>query len=171
MAKRGFVPKLFERRSSFGTPIYGIGLGFIFIIVMSAFDFSALVEMVNFNYSISVLMEYAAFIKLRVSHPDVPRPYRVPIRTTTGCILFVAPGCIMIVLLLFMASYQTYLYFIIYCLIGIAFYHLQGIGKRRQWFEFNEKKISSCCIEEKAQFEITENISNESLEEIEREII
>jgi len=87
-------------------------------------------------------MEYAAFVKLRVAAPDVPRPYRVPIHSTFGCILFAAPGCAMIVLLLFMASYQTYLYFIIYCGIGIGFYFLQRMGKRREWFEFNEKKIN-----------------------------
>jgi len=154
MAKRGFVPKLFQTRSRFGTPIYGIILGFMFIMTMSTFNFTTLIEMVNFNYSISLLMEYAAFIKLRISKPDDPRPYRVPFQTTFGCILFITPGCIMIVLLLFMASYTTYLYFILFCFIGVVFYHVQEIGKRRQWFQFNEIKDGGG----RAEFELADSI-------------
>lgn len=70
MAERGFVPKIFATRSRHGTPTYGICLGVAVIIMMGSFDFEELVEMLNFNYSISLLLEYAAFIKLRISKPE-----------------------------------------------------------------------------------------------------
>ena len=70
MAERGLLPEILATRSRFGTPTYGILAGTAVIVVMSAADFSTLVEILNFNYSIALLMEYAAFIKLRVSRDD-----------------------------------------------------------------------------------------------------
>jgi amino acid transporter len=70
MADRGFVPKIFGARSRWGTPTYGILLGTVVIVVMGANSFASLTEMLNFNYSMALLMEYAAFVKLRISKPD-----------------------------------------------------------------------------------------------------
>lgn len=70
MAERGFVPKIFAARSRHGTPTFGILLGVAVIIAMGSFDLEELIEMLNFNYAISLLMEYAAFVKLRICKPD-----------------------------------------------------------------------------------------------------
>jgi amino acid transporter len=70
MAERGFVPGIFSTRSRFGTPTYGIILGVCVIVAMGSFDLEKLIEMLNLNYAIALLMEYAAFLKLRVSKPD-----------------------------------------------------------------------------------------------------
>lgn len=128
MADRGLIPKVFATRSRFGTPTYGILLGTIFIIAMSVADFSALVEMLNFNYSVALLMEYAAFIKLRVSQSNVPRPYRIPLNTC-GCILFVAPAVLMTLLVMALASYMTYIYFSAALICGLLIYRMQTCGK------------------------------------------
>jgi amino acid transporter len=70
MADRGLIPKVFSTRSRHGTPTIAILLGTTIIVIMSATDFAKLTEMLNFNYSISLLLEYSAFIKLRMSKPD-----------------------------------------------------------------------------------------------------
>lgn len=70
MAERGFLPKALAARSRFNTPKYGIAIGLLVIIAFSVADFSQLVEMLNFNYAISLLLEYAAFVKLRLTRPD-----------------------------------------------------------------------------------------------------
>jgi amino acid transporter len=70
MADRGLIPKIFCRRSRFGTPTYGILVGTFVIFCLGVADFDALVEMLNFAYSISLLMEFAAFIKLRITASD-----------------------------------------------------------------------------------------------------
>jgi amino acid transporter len=70
MADRGFVPKIFGIRSRHGTPTYGILLGVTVIVAMGHFNLDKLIELLNFNYAISLLMEYAAFIKLRISKPN-----------------------------------------------------------------------------------------------------
>jgi amino acid transporter len=70
MANRGLFPKIFSTQSKYDTPTYGILLGTFFVIAMSVADFAALVEMLNFAYSLALLIEFAAFIKLRISHAD-----------------------------------------------------------------------------------------------------
>ena len=59
---------------------------------MGVANVDQLVEMLNFAYAISMLMEFAAFIKLRITDADVERPYKVPFGTF-GCYLFVTPPC------------------------------------------------------------------------------
>jgi len=59
---------MFYRSKRYGTPVYGILIGLFVIILMSVADFSQLVAMLNLNYSISLLMEYADFVKLRFTH-------------------------------------------------------------------------------------------------------
>jgi amino acid transporter len=80
MADRGFLPRIFSTRSPHGTPTYGIVLGAAVIVAMSVADFETLVELVNFNYAVSLVMEFAAFIKLRIAKPN---------RTYTLSILYV----------------------------------------------------------------------------------
>jgi amino acid transporter len=70
MADRGLIPKWFAKRSRFDTPVNGIVVGTLVIVLMSVADFDELVEMLNFAYSFSYLMEFAAFIKLRVTDSD-----------------------------------------------------------------------------------------------------
>jgi amino acid transporter len=69
MADRGLIPKVFTKRDAhFDTPVNGIILGTFIIIALSVANFEQLVEMLNFAYSLSLLMELAAFVKLRISH-------------------------------------------------------------------------------------------------------
>ena len=70
MADRGLIPKLFTKRSRFDTPENGIILNTFVIILMSVADFEQLVEMLNFAYSLAFLMEFTAFVKLRIDEPD-----------------------------------------------------------------------------------------------------
>jgi len=87
MADRGYLPKSFSERSRHGTPTYGLLLGTAVIVAVGLSDLDKLIEMLNFNDALSVLFEYAAFFKLRVSRPDLARPYRIPLNTL-GCVLF-----------------------------------------------------------------------------------
>jgi hypothetical protein len=70
MADRGLIPKVFCKRSRFGTPTNGILVGLFVIICLGVANFDQLVEMLNFAYAMSLLMEFAAFIKLRITDAD-----------------------------------------------------------------------------------------------------
>ena len=140
MAERGYVPSIFAHRSRHGTPTYCIILGTIVIIVLVTLsDLSQLIEMLNFNYAIALLIEYAAFIKLRISHPDLHRPWRLPLNTAGCIVLFIPPFCCTI-FLLSLATYQTYIFSICVNSIGVILY----VSKRRgYWGSSNTEMPSS----------------------------
>jgi amino acid transporter len=118
MADRGHLPKIFSKRSRHGTPTNGIMLGTAVIVVMGVSDFESLIEMLNFNYALSLLMEYAAFIKLRISRPDVERPYKIPLGTI-GCTILFTPPIMLTVLVLGLATYATYAFVLVVNIVGL----------------------------------------------------
>jgi amino acid transporter len=75
MAERGYLPKIFQKRSRYGTPTTGIIVGTVVIILFGCADFGQLLELLNANYAISLLMEYAAFVKLRLFHKECKYTY------------------------------------------------------------------------------------------------
>jgi amino acid transporter len=107
MADRGYLPKIFSQRSKHGTPTYGLAVGTAVIVAMGVSDLDQLIEMLNFNYGIALLFEYAAFFKLRVSRPDLERPYRIPLNTL-GCAFFFFPTVASTLLVMSLATYTTY---------------------------------------------------------------
>jgi amino acid transporter len=137
MADRGLIPKAFAKRSRFGTPENGILLNTWVIILMSVADFEQLVEMLNFAYSLAFLMQFAAFIRLRIDHPDIERPYRIPLNTF-GCVLFILPACLFLIYLMLIASKLTYVYFAGLTLVGICFHLFQKCSKHYKWVEYVE---------------------------------
>uniref|UniRef100_A0A7S2NXX5 Amino acid permease/ SLC12A domain-containing protein n=1 Tax=Leptocylindrus danicus TaxID=163516 RepID=A0A7S2NXX5_9STRA len=124
MADRGLIPKIFSVRSKYGTPTNGIILGTVIIVAMCVTDFDALVEMLNFYYCLNLLLEYAAFVKLRISQPDVPRPFKVPLNTF-GCCIFVAPPIIVTCVILYLASWLTYIVCLGLIVLGLLLFFFQ----------------------------------------------
>lgn len=70
MAHNGLLPKFLGIRSPQGTPTNAIVLSTFIIVVLSMVHLHKLIEMQNFLYGIALLIEYAAFIKLRISQPN-----------------------------------------------------------------------------------------------------
>lgn len=122
MAERGHMPKIFSMRSRHGTPTYGILLGAVVIVIMSVSNLDELIEMLNFNYAIALLLEYFAFIKLRISRPDLPRPFRIPLNTT-GCIICLIPTIFFTLLIMLLADIQTYLFAMGANVIGMLIFY------------------------------------------------
>ena len=106
----GHLPKILSKRSRHGTPTFGIILGVIVIVIMDCLsDFDQLIEMLNFNYAIALLMEYAAFLQLRIRQPDIPRPYRIPLGTF-GCFVLFLPTILLTLAVLACANSKTYIF-------------------------------------------------------------
>jgi amino acid transporter len=121
MADRGHLPKLFSTRSRHGTPTYGILVGVAVIVVMGVSDLGQLIEMLNFNYALALLLEYAAFIKLRISRPELDRPYRVPLNTF-GCLVIFTPPVFFTVAILCMADYATLVFCFFVNMLGLIIF-------------------------------------------------
>ena len=127
MADRGHIPSLLSKRSRHGTPTNGILLGTIVIVVMSVSRLDTLIEMLNFNYALSLLMEYAAFVKLRIDQPELERPYKIPLGTV-GSILLILPAFGATVFVLLLATFQTMIFALFTNLVGFAMYSARQNG-------------------------------------------
>lgn len=77
MSERGFLPRWMGIKSRFGTPTVGILLSSMGVVMMVlSFDFEDVVDMLNYSYCMSMVLEFAAFIYLRIYAPNASRPFR-----------------------------------------------------------------------------------------------
>lgn len=58
-------------------PRRAIMLSFSIIVFMGLFDFDTILGVDNFLSALSSLVEMAAAVRMRFSHPEIERPYRV----------------------------------------------------------------------------------------------
>jgi amino acid transporter len=86
-ADEGMLPKFFTKVNSRGVPInliisQAIILSFVgtFILILKSVDiaFIILTSIAVLLYSIMYIMMFISVIKLRYTHPDTPRPYKIP---------------------------------------------------------------------------------------------
>jgi amino acid transporter len=130
MADRGHLPKIFSKRSAHGTPTWGLIVGTAVIVVMGVSDLDQLVEMLNFNYAISLLLEYAAFFKLRISKPDLERPYRIPLNTF-GCAILFFPAIAATLLVMSLATFATFYFALGAWITGYLIFYAKKRSQRR----------------------------------------
>jgi amino acid transporter len=133
MAERGYLPKCFEARSKYGTPTAGILTNTIVIIAFSCADFGQLLELLNCTYAISVLLEYAAFVKLRLYHKELQRPYRIPIPDWAS-ILLVFPPSLGIICIFATSNWWVYAFSTGAVLFSYTLSKLSGLSKRQGLF-------------------------------------
>ena len=62
----------------FGTPWTAVLVSAALYAAFAVFSFKELIVLNIWLYSLSLLVELAAFVRLRVTAPDMPRPWRVP---------------------------------------------------------------------------------------------
>merc|ERR1719427_1731961 len=67
----------FEWRKT-SSPVEAILVQSVVILFLVQYDFTFLVEVDAFANSISLLLEFVSFIRLRYTEPDAERPYKVP---------------------------------------------------------------------------------------------
>ncbi|TDH66353.1 hypothetical protein CCR75_001712 [Bremia lactucae] len=78
MADSGLAPPYFaQRHPDTGVPRRAILLAFVIIVFMGMFDFDTILGIDNFLSALSSLVEMSAAVRMRFSHPDIERPYRV----------------------------------------------------------------------------------------------
>jgi amino acid transporter len=90
MAQRGYLPKCFGARSRYGTPSVGILLSSLGVVSMLLFNFMQIVQLLNAAYCLAELLEFAAFIYLRIKRPDLHRAYRCAAHSVPLCVTCLA---------------------------------------------------------------------------------
>lgn len=78
-------------------------------------------ELLNTLYILSTMIEYAAFLKLRFAHPELPRPWRIPLGNHAMCALLSLPMAFL-VYILYLAPLKTWVILGASLLVGCALY-------------------------------------------------
>lgn len=126
-------------RSKHGTPTISILCSATGVIFLSWMTFQEIIEFLNFLYAIGMLLEFAAFIKLRIKKPELHRPYKVPLETF-GATLLCLPPAILLVLVMCLASLRTFVVSGFVIIIGFILYPILVCAKERNWMKFDAEK-------------------------------
>ncbi|KAL8156829.1 putative polyamine transporter At1g31830 isoform X1 [Apium graveolens] len=119
MAERGMLPEFFAKRSRHGTPLIGILFSASGVLLLSWLSFQEIVAAENFLYSFGMILEFVAFIRIRIKYPSTPRPYKIPLGTA-GSILMCIPPITMICVVLALSSLKVFLVSIVVVIIGLV---------------------------------------------------
>ncbi|KAI3892972.1 hypothetical protein MKW92_006560 [Papaver armeniacum] len=102
MANLRFLPGFFAWRSKpFNTPWAGILLSSAITLGVTFMDFEKIISAANFLYSLGMLLEFSAFIWLRIKLPNLNRPYRVPANVPVLCIMCLIPAAFVVIVMRF----------------------------------------------------------------------
>jgi hypothetical protein len=143
MADRGILPKVLGHRSQHGTPTYGIFMSASGIFCLCWLSFSQVVEMLNLLYCFAQLIEFAAFVQLRIKHPDMPRPFKIPLGTVGVSLLLLVPTLFIFVMIGF-SSVLSIVSAGCMCVLGFAVAHLLNVANDRGWCVFENQFIETC---------------------------
>ncbi|KAK6916344.1 Amino acid/polyamine transporter I [Dillenia turbinata] len=139
MSEMGMLPSIFASRSKYGTPTISILCSATGVIFLSWLSFQEIIEFLNFLYSLGMLLEFAAFIRLRIKKPDLHRPYRIPFGTF-GVTMLCIPPAILLVLVMCLASLRTFLVSGVVMVVGFVLYPAIIYVKERKWCRFNSEQ-------------------------------
>lgn len=138
MADLGFLPKFFGLRSKkFNTPWVGILVSTLITLGVSYMDFESIVASANFLYSLGMLLEFAAFIWLRMKKPQLKRPYRVPMKLPGLVIMCLIPSGFLVVIMV-VATKIVYLVSGLMTLGSIGWYFFMKFLKAKNVIKFND---------------------------------
>jgi len=94
MAKGGRLPKVLSKHNKRGVPYLSVFVCCVAWASVSGFNFDRLIELDILLYGLSLVLEFAALIALRVRQPQLPRPYRIPGGLAGAIAVSVAPVAI-----------------------------------------------------------------------------
>ncbi|KAL5550812.1 hypothetical protein UlMin_000988 [Ulmus minor] len=136
MAERGMLPEFFAQRSRYGTPLVGIFFSASGVILLSWLSFQEIVAAENFLYCFGMILEFLAFVRLRVKQPAVPRPYKIPVGTI-GAALMCVPPTILILVVLALSTLKVFLVSLAAIAIGLALYPGLKYIEKKGWLKFS----------------------------------
>jgi amino acid transporter len=95
LARDGHLPSgLATIHPRFGTPWAAVVVSAALYAVFAAFSFKDLIVVNVWLYSLALLVELAAFLRLRVREPGMPRPWRVPGGMATAAVVAALPAAL-----------------------------------------------------------------------------
>ncbi|KAI3852866.1 hypothetical protein MKW92_049208 [Papaver armeniacum] len=142
MANLGFIPALFGWRAKwFNTPWAGILLS----------NFNNIVAAANILYGLGMLLEFSAFIRLRIKYPDLPRPYKVPGRLPVLCLMCLVPAGFVAYVIATMVSKLVVFYITAgLTVFAVCNYFLMNLCKSKGCIQFITKDDDKQAVEKES---------------------
>jgi amino acid transporter len=146
MADRGILPSFLGERNVHGSPTYGILLSASGVICLGWMSFSEVIDMLNLLFCLGQAIEFCAFLHLRRTQPDMPRPFKVPIPFIGLCIMLSFPLFFIGIIISF-SSLSSLLVSGTLALSGIAMFYFLNFLKEKQFciFEVREEYVDLPC--------------------------
>lgn len=138
MAYRGMLPAFFGKRSRYGTPLTGILFSASGVILLSWLSFQEIVAAENYLYCFGMIMEFIAFVKLRMKYPAATRPYKIPVGTA-GAILLCVPPTLLILVVLALASSKVVVLSLLAVIIGLVMQPCLKYTEKKRWLRFSSE--------------------------------
>ncbi|XP_078440163.1 polyamine transporter PUT1-like isoform X2 [Wolffia australiana] len=136
MAERGMLPEVFARRSKYGTPAAGILFSAAGVAVLSWLSFQEIVAAENFLYCVGMVMEFVAFVRLRVRRVgEGGGGFRVPLGTG-GCVAMLAPPTALIGVVLALSTFKVLAVSLVAVGVGLLLHPLLELARNRRWLRF-----------------------------------
>ncbi|CBI37465.3 unnamed protein product, partial [Vitis vinifera] len=136
MAERGMLPSIFAKRSHYGTPLIGILFSASGVLLLSWMSFQEIIAAENFLYCFGMILEFIAFVRLRIKYPAASRPYKIPLGTV-GSILMCVPPTILICIVLALSSLKVAVVSLIAVIIGLVLQPCLKCIERKRWLKFS----------------------------------
>ncbi|KAM7478415.1 hypothetical protein LguiA_026628 [Lonicera macranthoides] len=136
MAERGMIPEFFAKRSRYGTPSVGILFSASGVILLSWMSFQEIVAAENFLYCFGMILEFIAFVRLRMRYPAASRPYKIPLGTG-GAILMCVPPTLLICVVLAFSSFKVMVVSVIAVVIGLVMEPCLNYVQKKRWIKFS----------------------------------
>ena len=87
----GILPKFLGHRNAYGAPTFGVLLSASGVICLGWLSFAEVIDMLNLLFCYGQAIEFFAFLWLRWAHPNMHRPYTVPIGLPGMCVILAFP--------------------------------------------------------------------------------
>jgi amino acid transporter len=136
MAERGMLPEFFAKRSRYGTPLIGILFSASGVLLLSWLSFQEIVAAENFLYCFGMILEFMAFVWLRIKHPAASRPYKIPVGTIGAILMCILPT-ILICAVLALSTLKVFLVSMAAVVIGLVMQPSLKYVERKRWIKFS----------------------------------
>ncbi|KAM0828360.1 hypothetical protein ACQ4PT_067597 [Festuca glaucescens] len=143
MADLGLLPAVFARRAArTGTPWVAIVGSTAVTIAVSFLGFDDVVATANFLYSLGTLLEFASFLWLRAKHPELKRPYRVPLPLPALVAMCAVPSAFLAYVCV-VAGWRVFAVAAGLTALGVGWHGVMRVCRAKKLLRFNNAVIAA----------------------------
>nr|GEU86428.1 amino acid permease-like protein [Tanacetum cinerariifolium] len=136
IGERGMLPEFFDKRPRYGTTYIRILFSASGVILLSQLTFQGIVAAANFLYRFGIILEFIAFVRLRMKYTAVSRLYKIPVGTTGAFLMCVHPT-ISTCVVLALSTFKVMGLSVFAVVIGLVLQPFLKYVEKKRWVKFS----------------------------------